>query len=182
MSRIGKMEINLPQGVEVKIDGPQITVKGPKGTLSRRVHPEMEVVQEGGVLMVHRPSDEQAHRALHGTTRAVVANMVTGVTDGFERTLDVVGTGYRAEQEGSAITLLVGYSHPVIYEPRQGVTIELEDRGRRIIVRGMDKQDVGQTAVELRSVRPPEPYKGKGIRYTDEHVRRKAGKAGKVGM
>jgi len=181
MSRIGKMEINVPNGVDVKIDGAEVTVKGPKGTLSQRIHPDMEIVRDGGVLTVRRPTDEQVHRALHGTTRAILANMVTGVTDGFERKLDVVGTGYRAEQDGTAVLLFVGYSHPVRYEPRDGVTLELGDRGRRIVVRGADKHDVGQTAVEIRGVRPPEPYKGKGIRYTDEHVRRKAGKAGKVG-
>jgi large subunit ribosomal protein L6 len=181
MSRVGKMEIPLPQGVEVNIDGAAVTVKGPKGTLLRTLHPDMGVALDAGTLIVRRPDDTQAHRALHGTTRAVLANMVTGVTTGFERSLDVVGTGYRAEQDGSAVLLFVGYSHPVRYEPRPGVSVDLEDRGRRIIVRGIDKEAVGQTAVEIRSTRPPEPYKGKGIRYGGERVRRKAGKAGKVG-
>jgi large subunit ribosomal protein L6 len=181
MSRVGKLNIPLPKGVDFKIDGTAVTVKGPKGTLSRALHPDMTVTRSGEELVVQRPSDAQAHRALHGTTRAVVANMVTGVTDGFQRVLDVVGTGYRAEQDGKAILLYVGYSHPVRYEPRPGVTVDLEDRGRRIIVRGIDLEVVGQTAVEIRSTRPPEPYKGKGICYAGERVRRKAGKAGKVG-
>jgi large subunit ribosomal protein L6 len=181
MSRVGKLHINIPPGVDVKIDGLELTVKGPKGALSRTLNPNVSVTREGDALVVSRPGDEQVLRALHGTTRAVVANMVSGVSEGFQRMLDVVGTGYRAEQDGRAVLLFVGYSHPVRYEPPAGVTIDLEDRGRRIIVRGIDKEAVGQTAVEIRRHRPPEPYKGKGIAYTDERVRRKAGKAGKVG-
>jgi large subunit ribosomal protein L6 len=174
------MHINIPPGVDVKIDGLELTVKGPKGELSRTLSPRVTVSREGDALVVTRPGDEQAERALHGTTRAVVANMVSGVSEGFQRSLDVVGTGYRAEQDGSAVLLHVGYSHPVRYMPPSGVTVELEDRGRRIIVRGIDKQAVGQTACEIRRHRPPEPYKGKGIKYSDEIIIRKAGKtAGK---
>lgn len=181
MSRIGKLPIPVPSGVDVRVDGRQISVKGPKGALSREVHADMSVALEGGEVVVERPSESQEHRALHGLTRALLANMVTGVTSGFERTLEIEGTGYRAEEDGSALILNVGYSHPVRYEPPKGVTFTVEDRGKKVIVRGIDKEHVGQAAVDVRSVRPPEPYKGKGIRYAGEYIRRKAGKAGKVG-
>jgi large subunit ribosomal protein L6 len=181
MSRIGKLQIPIPNGVDVRMDGNTVSVKGPKGTLSRDVHPDMHVAREGDALVVTRPSDEKSHRGLHGLTRALVANMVTGVTAGFERVLDIVGTGYRAEQDGKAILLYVGYSHPVRFDPPPGITIDVEDRGKRMIVRGTDKESVGQMAVRLRSTRPPEPYKGKGVQYAGERIRRKAGKAGKVG-
>jgi len=181
MSRIGKQPIAIPTGVGVTIDGQRVSVKGPKGELGRTVHPEMRVVHGDGVLTVERPSDAQNHRALHGLTRALVSNMVTGVTSGFEKVLLVEGTGYRVEAEGKTLVLYMGYSHPVRIEPFPGTSFEVEDRGKKVTVRGIDKEAVGQLAVNVRSVRPPEPYKGKGIRYADETIRRKAGKAGKVG-
>lgn len=176
MSRVGKLPIALPQGVEVKIDGARVTVKGPKGELSSTFDREMRVVIEDGELRVKRPSDASRHRALHGLTRSLLANMVEGVTEGFERALEIHGVGYRAEKRGTKIVLHVGYSHPVEIEARSGIEFEVESP-RLVRVRGIDKQLVGQTAAEIRQVRPPEPYKGKGIRYQGEHVRRKAGKA-----
>jgi large subunit ribosomal protein L6 len=181
MSRIGKQPIDIPAGVGIKIDGQRVVVKGPKGELSRVVHPEMRLDLGEAQLRVERPSDAQTHRALHGLTRALLANMVTGVTNGFERVLLIEGTGYRAEAEGKALVLIVGYSHPVTIQPFPQTSFEVEDRGRKVTIRGIDKESVGQLAVNVRSVRPPEPYKGKGIRYADETIRRKAGKAGKVG-
>ncbi|MCE7937212.1 MAG: 50S ribosomal protein L6 [Chloroflexi bacterium CFX6] len=181
MSRIGKQPIPIPAGASVRVDGQRVTVKGPNGELVRTVHPDMRVALDGGHLMVTRPSDTQNHRALHGLTRALLANMVTGVTSGFERVLLIEGTGYKADTEGRKLVLSVGYSHPVPIEPLPGTSFEVQDRGKRVMIRGNDKEMVGQLAVNVRQVRPPEPYKGKGIRYADEVVRRKAGKAGKVG-
>ena len=181
MSRIGKAPIEVPAGVDVKIDGNSVTVKGPKGQLSREFHEDMTIERENGAIVVRRPSDEQQHRALHGLTRALLANMVIGVTDGFEKTLEIEGTGYRAEPDGNVLVLNLGYSHPVRYSPPGGVSFDVEDRGKKVIVRGIDKEAVGQAAVDIRSKRPPEPYKGKGVRYQGEYIRRKAGKAGKVG-
>jgi len=148
--------------------------------VARQVHRDMRVRHEEGVLLVERPSDEQTHRALHGLTRALLANMVTGVSEGFTRELEIEGTGYRADQEGDALVLLVGYSHSVRIEAPAGVSFAVENRGKKVIVSGIDKEAVGQTAVNIRRVRPPEPYKGKGIRYAGEKIRRKAGKAGKA--
>lgn len=175
MSRIGKMPVDTPKGVEAKIDGQRLTVKGPKGSLELDVHPEMTVVVDDGQIRVERPSDSKSHRALHGLSRSLIANMVTGVTDGFNKTLEIVGVGYRAEAKGKALTLNVGYSHPIEYQPTEGVDLACPNQ-TTVVVSGIDKQKVGQTAAEIRGFRPPEPYKGKGIRYQGEHVRRKAGK------
>ncbi|MHB0999751.1 MAG: 50S ribosomal protein L6 [Armatimonadota bacterium] len=185
MSRIGKMPIPVPGGVDIQIEENTITVKGPKGTLTRTVHPDMMIKLEDSTIYIERPSDERDHRALHGLTRTLVSNMVEGVTKGFEKTLQIHGVGYRAQMAGANLTLLVGYSHPVDVTPRPGIQFEVgQDTGTRIpfvIVRGIDKQVVGQQAAEIRKVRKPEPYKGKGIRYSTEVVRRKAGKSGKAG-
>ena len=180
MSRIGKMPIELPSGVKVDINGRDVAVSGSKGKLVRRFHPEMTVRKEDSTIFVDRPSDSRHHRALHGLTRALLNNMVLGVSDGFTRRLQIEGVGYRAEMQGKALNLNVGYSHPVKIEPPKDVTFEVEDRGKLIIVFGIDKQVVGEISAQIRKVRPPEPYKGKGIRYEGEYVRRKAGKAGKI--
>jgi large subunit ribosomal protein L6 len=181
MSRIGKKPIALPAKVEVKIDGNVVTVKGPKGELQRALHPDMVIKQEGSELLVERPTDQRQHRSLHGLTRALVANMVQGVSTGFRKTLEIEGVGYQAAVAGKNLELKVGLSHPVVIEPPQHVTFEVpqESRGRVIHVNGIDNEVVGQVASEIRAWRPPEPYLGKGIRYSDERVRRKAGKAGK---
>jgi large subunit ribosomal protein L6 len=181
MSRIGRAPIPVPAGVTVTIRDNHIAVKGPKGQLSRQLPPDMTIAEVDGELQVARPSDEANHRALHGLTRALVANMVTGVTDGYEKVLELEGTGYRAEEEGKTLVLNVGYSHPIKMVPPDGIAFAVEDRGKRVLVRGIDKELVGQVAVNIRQHRPPEPYKGKGIRYAGEKIRRKAGKAGKVG-
>lgn len=175
MSRIGKMPVDMPKGVEAKIDGQRVTVKGPKGSLELDVHPEMAVVLDDGQIRVERPSESKNHRALHGLSRSLIANMVTGVTEGFSKTLEIVGVGYRADAKGKAITLNVGYSHPIEYQPAEGVELACPNQ-TTVVVSGIDKQKVGQAAAEIRGFRPPEPYKGKGIRYQGEHVRRKAGK------
>lgn len=177
MSRIGKLPITIPAGVEVKLEGRDISVKGPKGTLSRSLHPEMIIKAEDGQIVVTRPSDEKQHRALHGLTRTLIHNMVEGVTKGYEKSLDLVGVGYRAAKQGSKLVLTVGYSHPVEFEPEQGLDIEVP-APTKIIVKGTDKEKVGMLAANIRAVREPEPYKGKGIKYTNEIIRRKAGKAG----
>ncbi|WP_047153233.1 50S ribosomal protein L6 [Aneurinibacillus tyrosinisolvens] len=178
MSRIGKKPIAIPEGVDVKLDGVVLTVKGPKGTLTRTLHEQVNVKIEGSEIIVERPSDNKLHRALHGTTRSVIANMVEGVTNGFSKALELVGVGYRAAKAGNNLTLSVGYSHPVEITPEQGIEFEVPAQ-TQIIVRGIDKERVGQIASEIRAVRKPEPYKGKGIRYQGEHVRRKEGKTGK---
>jgi large subunit ribosomal protein L6 len=175
MSRIGKQPVTLPKGVDVKLDGGTVHVKGPKGELSLTVHPEMSVALDEGVVTVTRPSDQPRHRALHGLTRSLVFNMVEGVTDGFSRTLEIVGVGYRAEKKGNALGLALGFSHPVLFDPPEGITIEVPNP-TTVVVQGADKQMVGQVAAEIRGFRPPEPYKGKGIRYQGEQIRRKAGK------
>ena len=175
MSRIGKLPVDLPKGVEVKQADGMLQVKGPKGDLEMRIPADMVVHVEDGILRVERPSDTREHRALHGLTRALAANMVEGVSTGFKKTLQIVGVGYRAEQKGKGITLHLGYSHTIDYEAPEGVTIEIP-QPTVVVVSGADKQKVGQTAAEIRSFRPPEPYKGKGVRYEDEQVRRKAGK------
>lgn len=180
MSRIGKKVIPIPDKVSVTLDGKNVTVKGPKGQLSITVHPDMEVQQENGSLQVVRPSDERQHRALHGLTRALIANMVTGVSTGFQKTLIVEGVGYSGEMRGKDLVMKLGYSHDIVVNPPQDISFEAEGRNPTIIrVNGIDKQVVGQTAADLRKLRPPEPYKGKGIRYSDERIRRKAGKTGK---
>jgi len=179
MSRIGKQPIPVPSSVQVQVEGSHVNVKGPQGELQRDVHPDMRVHLDEAQLIVTRPSDRPEHRALHGLTRALLANMVSGVESGFSKTLELQGVGYRAQQMGKNIQILVGYSHPVDVEAPAGITFEVEGNNK-IHVRGIDKELVGQTAAEIRRVRPPEPYKGKGIRYEGEHVRRKAGKAGKA--
>ena len=175
MSRIGRMPVSIAKGVEVKQSNGTVLVKGPKGTLEFTVHPEMTVVIDDSEVRVERPSDHKEHRALHGLTRSLINNMVVGVTDGFSKTLEIIGVGYRAEVKGKGITLHLGFSHPVNYEPVEGVKLECPNQ-TTVVVSGPDKQKVGQAAAEIRSFRPPEPYKGKGVRYQGEHVRRKAGK------
>ena len=175
MSRIGKLPVDVPKGVEVKATDGTVTVKGPKGELSLDVHPEMKVAVDDGQVRVERPSDQKNHKALHGLTRSLIANMVEGVTDGFTRTLEIVGVGYRAEKKGRDITLNLGYSHTIEYKAADGVDLDCPTP-TSVVISGADKQKVGQAAAEIRSFRPPEPYKGKGIRYKGEQVRRKAGK------
>jgi large subunit ribosomal protein L6 len=177
MSRIGRKPIPVPANVTVTIAGAHVTVKGPKGELQRQFRPEMGVEQEGGQLVVKRPSDSKEHRALHGLTRALLANMVQGVTSGYRKTLEIIGVGYRAEKKGKALVLTVGYSHQVQYPEPAGITLSTT-APTVVVIEGIDKEKVGQVAAEIRSVRPPEPYKGKGIRYQGEQVRRKAGKTG----
>lgn len=179
MSRIGRMPITVPQNVEIKIDGTQVSVSGPKGNMTREFHPEMEISRENGDLVVKRPSDAPHHRALHGMTRSLLNNMVVGVSSGYERVLEINGVGYRADMNGKQLVLYVGYSHPVTVEPPEGISFEVETRTRQIKVLGFDKELVGQIAANIRKVRPPEPYKGKGIKYLEEKIRRKAGKTGK---
>lgn len=178
MSRIGKQPIPVPAGVEVTIDGSTVTVKGPKGTLTQSFDPAMQITLEDSVITVTRPNDERRNRSLHGLTRTLVANMVTGVSEGFRKDLEIVGVGYRAVLKGSDLDLSLGLSHPMVVTAEEGITFEVP-APNRISVSGIDKQRVGQVAAEIRKIRPPEPYKGKGIRYAGEHVRRKVGKAAK---
>jgi large subunit ribosomal protein L6 len=178
MSRIGRKPITIPSGVNITLDNTLITVKGPKGTLSRELHRDMKVIVAENEISVERPSDNKLHRSLHGTTRSVVANMVSGVTEGFVKNLDLVGVGYRANKTGNKLVLNVGYSHPVEIEPENGIEFEVPSN-TKIIVKGIDKELVGATAAKVRSVREPEPYKGKGIKYEGERILRKEGKAGK---
>ncbi|WP_017754849.1 50S ribosomal protein L6 [Calidifontibacillus oryziterrae] len=178
MSRIGKKIIEVPQGVTFTNNNNVVTVKGPKGELTRAFHPDMTIKMEDNNLTVARPSDNKEHRSLHGTTRSLLANMVEGVTKGYERGLELIGVGYRASKSGSKLVLNVGYSHPVEIEPEKGVEIEVP-ANTKIIVKGIDKERVGAVAANIRDVRPPEPYKGKGIRYEGEYVRRKEGKTAK---
>ena len=178
MSRIGRKPIPLPSGVNVTIEGNTITVKGPKGTLTRTFHKDMTVKLEDNAVVVERPSDEKLHRALHGTTRSVVANMVSGVTEGYSKNLELVGIGYRASKSGNKLVLNVGYSHPVEFVPEPGIEFEVPAQNK-IVVKGIDKELVGLVAAKVRAVRPPEPYKGKGIRYENERVVLKEGKSGK---
>jgi large subunit ribosomal protein L6 len=177
MSRIGKSPIDLPSGVEVKVSGNVVSVKGPKGTLTQEIQPSMSVDIDDGTLTVSRENDERQVRALHGLTRSLINNMVIGVTDGYSKELTAVGVGYRAALKGNTLELQVGFSHPVSIEAPDGIAFDVPEP-TKIIVSGIDKQMVGQIAANVRAVRPPEPYKGKGIRYVDEYVRRKAGKAG----
>lgn len=177
MSRIGKAPVEVPNNVEVDVSGQTIRVKGPKGELTVPVGRGVEVKQEDGSLVLERASDSPDHKAMHGLTRSLLQNAVTGVTDGFAKTLLIQGVGYRGALQGRDINLQVGYSHPVTMSPREGIDFEMPN-ATTIVVRGIDKQRVGQMAAEIRKVRPPEPYKGKGIRYSDEQIRRKVGKAG----
>jgi len=177
MSRIGRKPVPVPANVTVTIDGTHVVVKGPKGQLERTFRPEMTIEQKDGELLVTRPSDSKEHRAVHGLTRALLANMVAGVTDGYKKTLEIIGVGYRAEKKGQTLVLTVGYSHQVVYPETEGIALSTTSP-TVVVVEGIDKAKVGQVAAEIRAVRPPEPYKGKGIRYQGEQVRRKAGKAG----
>ena len=179
MSRFGRKPITIPAGVDVKIDSDNtITVKGPKGTLTKTMHPDMTIAVEGNEILVTRPSDEKLHRSLHGLTRTLIANMVEGVTNGFSKELEIRGVGYRAQLQGKNLNMNLGYSHPVIMEPIEGITIEVPAQNR-VVISGIDKQLVGHFAANVRFKRPPEPYKGAGIRYVGEVVKHKEGKAGK---
>lgn len=178
MSRIGKKPVVIPNGVEVKLEGNTVTVKGPKGTLTRNFHSDIAIKVEDNQVIVERPSDHRTHRALHGTTRSVIANMVEGVTNGFSKTLEMVGVGYRASKKGNNVVLNVGYSHPIDVTPIDGIELDVPSQ-TQIVVKGIDKEKVGEMAAKIRSYREPEPYKGKGIKYSDEVIRRKEGKTGK---
>ncbi|MGE5417901.1 MAG: 50S ribosomal protein L6 [Acidobacteriota bacterium] len=178
MSRIGKKPIDLPQGVSVAVNGDVVTVKGPKGVLERSIPASMQVEQAENQILINRPSDNKQHRSLHGLTRTLVANMVEGVTKGFEKKLEMVGTGYRAAMQGNKLVLTIGYSHPVEMDPPDGIEFE-SPAATKITIKGIDKEKVGNMAAVIRDVRPPEPYKGKGIKYENEVIRRKAGKTGK---
>lgn len=180
MSRVGKKPITVPAGVQVKVDGATVHVKGPKGELTRTFAPDITIELNGDTLNVIRPSDARQIRALHGTTRAVLSNMVTGVSTGFQKVLHVEGVGYRAEMKGKQLSLALGFSHPVVIDPPVGIIFSTDDKTKTITIAGYDKEQVGQVAANIRGYRPPEPYKGKGLRYAGEVVRRKAGKAGKV--
>ncbi len=179
MSRIGKLPITVPAGVTVTIgDDHLVTVKGPKGTLSQQVNPAITLKQEGNILTLERPTDSKPHKAMHGLYRALIHNMVVGVTDGFTKTLEMVGTGYRANAEGNKLTINIGFSHPVILDAPEGITFETPNQ-TTILIKGSNKQQVGNLAADIRAIRKPEPYLGKGIKYKDEHIRRKEGKTGK---
>jgi large subunit ribosomal protein L6 len=180
VSRIGRLPITIPAGVNIDISGNNVSVKGPKGNLSREFSPEIGIGLEEEQIVVTRSSDAASMRALHGTTRALVQNMVTGVSTGFTKVLEVEGVGYRTEMNGTNLVLYVGYSHPVVVEPPDGISFEADAKTRQVKVNGIDREQVGQIAANIRMIRPPEPYKGKGIRYMGEKIRRKAGKAGKT--
>ncbi len=180
MSRIGRLPIPVPSGVDVTIEGRSVTVKGPKGLLSRELHPDMTLSREDDTLVVTRPTEQKTHKQLHGLTRTLVNNMVVGVTDGYRKGLEITGVGYRAVKVGEKLQLSLGYSHQIEIDPPQGITFELENPTRLAVV-GIDKELVGEIAAKIRSTRKPEPYKGKGVRYAGEQIRRKAGKAGKIG-
>ena len=180
MSRIGRMPIDIPPQVTVNIKDENVAVKGPKGELRRRINPDISVGLESGKLNVTRPSDAKTHRALHGLTRSLLANMVEGVTKGYEKSLEVSGVGYRAEKDGNNLVLRVGFTHPVVIQPQPGIKFDVDAKNTGIKVTGIDKELVGQTAAEIRNVRPPDAYKGKGIRYAGEKIKLKPGKAGKA--
>jgi large subunit ribosomal protein L6 len=180
MSRIGRLPITVPAGVDVSVDGATVSVKGPKGTLSREIAPQLTIVREDGTLRVERPDDGKQSRELHGLTRTLIANMVTGVTTGYRKGLEITGVGYRAQLVGKKLQLSLGYSHPIEIDPPEGVAFEVENP-TRLAVTGIDKELVGHVAARVRAMRKPEPYKGKGVRYSGEVIRRKAGKAGKIG-
>lgn len=175
MSRIGRAPIVVPKDVKLNISGNTVTVEGPKGKLSQEIHEQLEVVQEGNEIIVNRPSDDKFVRSIHGTIRALIANMIIGVTDGFSKTLQIVGVGYRVEQQGKNLNLILGFSHPVVYKAPEGIDLKAETQ-TKIVISGIDKQSVGQVAAEIRNYRRPEPYKGKGISYEGEIIRRKQGK------
>ena len=177
MSRIGKRPVSVPNGVTVTVNGSDITVKGPKGELSRRLHPDMQVKLENGTVTVNRPTDGDQHRALHGLTRSLIANMVEGVTQGFKKQLEITGVGYKAEVKPFGLQLALGYSHPIEFRPPAGIKLTAP-QPTSVVIEGADKEKVGQVAAEIRSLRKPEPYKGKGVKYQGEQIRRKAGKAG----
>lgn len=181
MSRIGKLPITIPSGVQIDLKGTSVTVKGPKGTMQYTFSDQVEIKEEKEQLVITRLSDTKQARALHGTTRALIQNMVTGVHTGFNKVLQIEGVGYRAEKTGNNVTVHVGFSHPVVVEPPEGISFDVDEKAKTITINGYDKQVVGQIASEIRKLRPPEPYKGKGIRYSDERVRRKPGKSAKVG-
>jgi large subunit ribosomal protein L6 len=181
VSRIGRQPVPIPKGVQVTIEGNRLIAKGPKGELARDLPEPIQVRVEGDQIVVTRPSDDRVHRSLHGLTRALVANMITGVHEGFTRRMEIEGVGWRAEAQGPNLVLMVGYSHPVEIVPPPGITFQVDKGGRTFSISGIDKELVGEMAARIRRVRPPEPYKGKGIRYEGEKIRRKAGKAGKVG-
>jgi large subunit ribosomal protein L6 len=174
------MPVVIPKGVQVSVEGSTVHVTGPKGEMQRTFPPLLSISMQGGEIIVTRPSDERTHRALHGMTRALIHNMVVGVSTGFEKVLEVNGVGYRADKDGKNLVLYVGYSHPIIIEPPFGISFEVDPKTRQIKVMGYDKEQVGQVAADVRKIRPPEPYKGKGIKYLEEKIRRKAGKTGKV--
>ena len=178
MSRIGRKPINIPAGVEVKFENSVMTVKGPKGTLTQKINPNMTVEINDGIIEVKRPNDDKQNRSLHGLTRTLIANMMVGVTEGYKKELQVNGVGYRCQKQGKQLVMNLGFSHNVVFEDTEDITIEVPGPNS-IIVHGADKQKVGQFAAEIREKRPPEPYKGKGIKYVDEYIRRKEGKAGK---
>ncbi len=178
MSRIGRAPIAVPAGVEVTVNGSEVTVKGPKGSLTKTFKPQMTITVDGGQVHVARPDDEQENRALHGLTRTLIHNMIEGVTNGFSKSLEINGVGYRCQKTGKDLNLTLGFSHPVVISDTEDITIEAP-QPNQIIIKGIDKQKVGQFAAEVRSIRPPEPYKGKGIKYVDEVIRRKEGKAAK---
>jgi large subunit ribosomal protein L6 len=180
MSRIGRLPITIPSSVDVTIEGRNVTVKGPRGTLHRALHPDMTVSHEAATLVVTRPTEQKTHKQLHGLTRTLVNNMVVGVSDGYRKGLEITGVGYRAAMNGRKLQLNLGYSHPIEIDPPEGISFEVETPTRLAVV-GIDKELVGQYAAKVRSMRKPEPYKGKGVRYAGEVVRRKAGKAGKIG-
>jgi large subunit ribosomal protein L6 len=180
MSRIGRLPITVPSGVDVTIEGRRLTVKGPKGSLSRELHPDIAVSTEDGTIVVTRPTEQKTHKQLHGLTRTLVNNMVVGVTEGYRKGLEITGVGYRAAKAGEKLQLNLGYSHQIEIAPPAGISFELESPTRLAVV-GIDKELVGQIAAQVRSTRKPEPYKGKGVKYAGEYIRRKAGKAGKIG-
>ncbi len=181
MSRVGSKIIDLPKNVQVAVQGAQVTVTGPQGKLQRSFDPDFKIVVEDTTVRVERPTDSHQHRATHGLTRALLANMVTGVSQGFARTLEVEGTGYRMDLQGRKLVLQLGYSHPIEFDPPEGISFEVPKGGRIVTILGIDKELVGEIAARIRRQRPPEPYQGKGVHYAGEHIRRKAGKAGKVG-
>jgi len=181
MSRIGLKPIPLPDQVRVDVQGSYVTVKGPKGELNRSFHPDIEITLENRVLSVRRPTDQRAHKALHGLTRSLLASMVKGVSEGYALALEIVGTGYRAEMQGPNLVLYLGHSHPITFQPPAGLSFDVPRGGHTVRIQGIDKEVVGEIAARIRRQRPPEPYKGKGVHYAGERVRRKAGKAGKVG-
>ena len=181
MSRVGRKPISVPAGVDCKLDGVELKVKGPKGQLERKIHPNMQVTIESDLITVTRPTDGRIDRSLHGLTRTLVSNMVIGVTEGFSKTLNIVGVGYKVDLKGKALNLSLGYSHTIDYPAPEGIEFEVDSKKNVIVVKGKDKEVVGQVAAEIRKLRPPEPYKGKGVMYENEKIRRKAGKTATKG-